>query len=276
MENNTLNFSHIPDSIRCKPLGKKKTCAFRLYNSYNPITKEMKMVSAIRIPYRDLIVDEEGNEYQLELVDKKQANGNPKYMDLWITEQMGGILLLHGKKISDSRIFQYLSMSNYNASNPNRDSSVRPIVELVDEVEGAKTRRSLKAKKREAEMMAEEMTDAEVRQYFASSGGNAHRPMETLREMLEHEAGENPDLFLKKGHTRETEINGNLKLASDADIIVFDKEDNSWIWPQGDVICPVKRGIGVSRYGTLLEHVTMSESGQRVYDRIKAELKAKD
>lgn len=272
-ENSRLSFDHVPKELRPPRLKRGQIAKFRVHGTYDPVTKKGRLVTAMRIPYKDVILNEDGEDIQIELIDRIASNGDVKYMDLWITSQTSNILLLNGSRAKDRRVYEYLMMSNINAQNPNRDPSVPKLVEPIDEVENAKMRRSLKKLKREAIRMAEDMSEEEIRAYFKGKGAVERKDIYILREMVENDAETDPEAFMSKGVTSDKKLDTELRIASKKKVIRFDQEVSAWYF--GDTeekICDVPRGIGISRYEELANFITKNENGDEIFQTIQEAL----
>ena len=144
------------------------------------------MPSIAFMPEVDRVYDKENDEY-IDIANIKSlgVGGKPIIEPVAFSKQTQGKMLLRGSKTGDREIFQYLMLSNYNKSNPNRDTSVNPLFELVEPTRIAKESREHRTLRRDAMNVAAELSAAEVREFISSMNKDAKRDMSILRDEIE-------------------------------------------------------------------------------------------
>ena len=84
------------------------------------------------VPPKDRIVDPITNDFvDIASIKTIGVGGKLSFYDIVFERDFNGILILDGSKISDHEMYEYLELTNYNASNPNRSEDVIPIFERL-------------------------------------------------------------------------------------------------------------------------------------------------
>ena len=139
----------------------RKTVAFELLN----IDRKRHKIPNANVPGRDFIFNPKTGE-TTEIVYQTESFMNPitgqteqRPKSIWFDN---GLIICNLSQRRGREMYEYLCMSNYNASNPYRDTNVRPIFEMVDDVVKAKEKLAseeqiVKAKSYVFDMNTEEM-----------------------------------------------------------------------------------------------------------------------
>ena len=271
---NEITYNNYSEDTKPKPLGRNETVLYRVYGTYDPVKKKGRLMTAVNIPATDVIQDKKtGEMVDIALIKRIGQGGVPDLMDLWIGSQTQCLLMLRGNRARDRKIYEYLEICNYNASNKNRLEDVKKIVERVDPAENARCYLKEGRLATDALMVVREMSDDEVRKFYKDSGQASTEDISILRFRLEALAQEAPKKFIRKGGTTTDSIDAILRKASSKGLIVFDRETSSWQLPDKSKICDVPRGFGKGQYPPLVDHVTGSDEGQALYKELRAELK---
>jgi hypothetical protein len=126
------------------------------------------MPSIHMIPEVDRVYDKESDDYiDIASIGSLGVGGKPVFNTIQFTKKDRGLLALRGNKTGDREIYQYLMMSNYNASNPDRDTSVVPLYKLMEPKKEAADSRKQRTLRRDAMNVAAELSAAEVREFIA-------------------------------------------------------------------------------------------------------------
>lgn len=267
-------YNLVSDSLRPKPLKRGERKTYCVYGSYDKKTGKVKrMLSALVFPNTDVVWDNEQGKYvPIALTSGVNDDGTPRLMELVITDKMGNVITVTGGKAKDHAIYEYFEMCNYNADNPSRDNSKEALIEVYSASKFAKQWRLEKIKKRDAVMIAEGLSDEEVRNWALSKGRSAERSMEVMRADVEKYAEDHADEFLGEGFSNEIQIEGKLRDAAKQGVIKLTKEKDAWVWADESKICDIKKGVGISQYKELLRYVINSSTGRDVMERIDKEV----
>ena len=233
------------------------------------------MPSIAFMPEVDRVYDKENDEYvDIANIKSLGVGGKPIIEPVAFSKQTQGKMLLRGSKTGDREIFQYLMLSNYNKSNPNRDTSVNPLFELVEPTRIAKESREHRTLRRDAMNVAAELSEAEVREFISSMNKDAKRDMSILRDEIEVMAEKDPKGFIKLSKDKNKSIQANCKLAIDKKIIEFDKKTSSFLWVgTGETIVTVPRSSKSSYLQGFTNFVLSNKNGESVYQEVVKLLK---
>ena len=233
------------------------------------------MPSIHMIPNVDRVYDKETDDYiDIASIGSIGIGGKPTMNTIQFTKKDKGLMALRGSKTGDREIFQYLSLSNYNKSNPNRDTAVNPLYELVEPSRGAKESRENRTLRRDAMNVAAELSAAEVREFISSMNKDAKRDMSILRDEIELMAEKDPKGFIKLSKDKNKSIQANCKLAIDKKIIEFDKKTSSFLWVgTGETIVTVPRSSKSSYLQGFTNFVLSNKNGESVYQEVVKLLK---
>ena len=230
--------------------------------------------AAKNVPPTDTIWDEEKQEYvDIAAVRSFTADGEHTYHEIYFYGNQGGHLILHGGRSIDQEIHSYLTLCNYNGSNPNRDTSKEIYFHLVDET--AKSEREIKNRnlKREALNIAADLTAEDLKNYIAALGQDDSRPVGVLRNELESMADNDPKSFLELVNNKQAVMKATLNRAVKKSVILFDEEQCKFSWPSGEVISIVSRNTGVDAIDELLSFCVASPKGEKVFQTIQQKSK---
>jgi len=242
----------------------------------DPQNKGMKIMPSIAfVPTVDRVFDPSKDDYvDIANISNLGVGGKPVIKPITFSKATEGKLLLRGDKTGDKEIFEYLMMSNFNASNPNRDKTIRPLFELVEPNKKAKESRDARGLRREAMNVAAELSAAEVREFIASLNKDEKRDISILRDELEIMAEKDPKQFIALSKDKNKSIQANVKKAIDKKIIAFNKETSSYLWVStGETIVQVPRSSKASYLQGFVNFVLSNKNGESVYQEIVKLLK---
>lgn len=142
----TTQFNNISDELLATvKLGSNETAIFvNLGNNADPSgiplypTQGISPIDSIYDPFRDEWLEV---AYITRAITKDDKKAIP-LGTITFEAATKGIITLSGNKAGDRALFEYLSLSNHNLSNPNRDKSKKPIFERL--IAGEKAARQLK------------------------------------------------------------------------------------------------------------------------------------
>jgi hypothetical protein len=132
-------FNNLPASLKVNALQKGTTKLYRLVNFVIDNTDQNNpnrrvWPKAIKIPTLDRILDPDTNDVlPIGVVNTVDRDGNPAINTFWVRGmENDGYFLLSGDSIQDQYFHWYFSLTNYNRSNPRRDTSIEALFEEVD------------------------------------------------------------------------------------------------------------------------------------------------
>ena len=257
--------------------GRKDVKVFKWLNmKEDPQNKgQYIMPSVAFVPTVDRVYDPSKDDYvDIANISNLGIGGKPIINPIQFSKQQKGLLLLRGDKRGDKEVYQFLMMSNANASNPNRDTSVRPLYELLEPNKKAKESRDARALKREAMNVAAELSAAEVREFVASIGKDDSKDISVLRDELETMAEKDPKQFIALSRDKNKSVQAKVKRALDKKIIVFDKTTSTYSWAStGETIVQVPRSSKSSYLQGFANFVLSNKNGESVYQEIVKLLK---
>lgn len=241
----------------------------------NPMDESKPAIPSVRqIPPIDQIWDEAKQEYvDIAAVKSVNAEGDHTFHDLYFYGNQGGYLVLSGGRGQDQEIHSYLSLCNYNVSNPNRDTTKEMLFELVDEESKVEVERRTRNIKREALNAAADLSADEVRTYIAALGQDDSKKVDVLRNTLETLADKDPQAFLDLINNKQAVMKATINRALKKGVINFDAEQSKFAWPTGEVILVVSRTTGGDHIEELISYCETNPKGEKVYSTIQSKSK---
>lgn len=241
----------------------------------NPMDPTKWAIPAVRnVPVTDEIYDPIADKYvSISAIKSINADGTNNYYQLYFFGSHGGHLILLGGRAADQEIHSYLSLCNYNGSNPSRDESKEVIFELVDEV--AKSQKETKQRnlKREALNSAADLSADDVRNYIAALGQDDTQKIEVLRNKLEEMADNDPEGFVALISNKQATMKATINRAITKGAIVFDAEQSRFTWPNGEAILTVSRTTGGDNVDELISYCVSGAKGEKVYQTLQSKAK---
>jgi len=267
--------NQLPEDIRPKPLKKGEVAIFRLYNSYNPITKEHQLMTCANIPETDVIADKDGNLYNIGYVTRYMPTGEAEFGEINLYGTNLCQIMLKGDSIKQKKLAEFLRVVNFNFTNSNRDKTIAPLIEEVDQQNQSAQIRKHRDHALDAVLMAREMSDDEVLTYYKSRGQSVDmKNIESLRLDLENSASKTPDLFLKGSAVNsETKMRAFFLSAREAHAIKFNRDLYQWEFNDGVKICGASKKIGTSIYKELYNFILANgNKGEAILNAIEEKM----
>lgn len=240
-------------------------------NPYNP--GHFIIPFAKNVPPTDIIWDEGKQQYVEIAAVRSMANDKYDFYEIFFFANSAGHLVLTGGSAEHQTIHTYLTLCNYNGSNPNRDTNKPILFWLVDEEKKSEQDRKIRNKKREALNIAHDLDMEEVRNYTASLGKDDTRPVEVLRNELEEYADKDPEAFIEMIRNQQSVQKAVLNRAIAKGVIRFEAEQSRFVWANGEVIATVARTTGGDNVEDLLAFCVSSAKGEKVYQTIASKSK---
>ena len=241
----------------------------------NPMDPTKWAIPSIKsVPPVDQIYDEKKQEYvDIAAVRTVNPEGEHTFHEIYFYGNLGGTMVLYGGRAADQEIHSYLSLCNYNGSNPNRDTSKEVIFELVDESKRSEVERKNRNLKREALNIAYDLSVEDVRNYIAALGKDDSAPVEVLRNDLESMADRDPSGFLELINNKQASMKAVVNRALLKGSIMFDTESSRFTWPNGEAILTVARTTGSDAVDELVSFCISSAKGEKVFQTIQSKSK---
>lgn len=265
-----------PELIESTKLKKGEKVVYRIHNiQRNPMDPTKWALPSVRnVPPIDQIFDEIKGEYiDIAAVKSVTADGDHSFHDMYFYGSQGGMMVLSGGIAVHQEIHSYLSLCNYNASNPNRDTTKEALFELVDESVRSEKERKNRNLKREALNAAYDLSADEVKNYVAALGQDDTRPMEVMRNELETLADNDPKGFLDLVGNKQASMKAVLNRAIAKGVIIFDHESSRFTWPNGEAILTVARTTGSDAVEELISYCVSGAKGEKVFQTIQSKAK---
>lgn len=153
--------------------------------------------AALQIPSTDIIYDDKKGEFiNIAAIERQDEKGEAVFLNIVFTASNLGYLFLNGNNPTHQKIYQFLELSNFNASNPNRSSDIEPFFARIDSKKEAQDERAMRKLIVKAVNIALELDDEKAKEVGAALGIEAET-IEEVRNLLEDYAGDNPKEFLE-------------------------------------------------------------------------------
>lgn len=265
-----------PELVKSTKLKPGEKVVYRILNiQRNPMDPTKWAIPSIKaVPPVDQIYDEKAQEYvDIAAVRTVDPKGEHSFHEIHFYGNQGGMLVLNGGRAADQEIHSYLSLCNYNASNPNRDTTKEAIFEFVDESARSEKERKNRNLKREALNAAYDLSGDEVKNFIAALGQDDTRPMDVLRNQLESMADSDPKAFLDLINNKQASMKAVINRAVSKGVILFDSESSRYTWPNGEAILTVARTTAGDAADELVSFCVSSVKGEKVFQTIQSKSK---
>lgn len=249
---------------------------YRLHNlQKNPMDPTKLAVPAAKnVPPIDTIWDEETQTYiDIAAVRTVAPTGEHTFHEIFFYGNQAGHMILVGGRALDQEIHSYLSLCNYNASNPNRDTTKEAIFERVDEEAKAEKESRTRNIRREALNAAADLSPEEVKDFAAALGKDDTKTVAVLRNELEEMADKSPEDFMKLINNKQAVMKAAINRAIKKGVIVFNQEQSRFEWPNQEAILTVARSTGSDAVDELISFCVSSAKGDKVYQTISSKAK---
>lgn len=195
---------------------------------------------------------------------------------IMFTRDQAGRIIVRGGNKREEALYEYLYLSNYNASNAGKEWFIRPnsgfIFQQVKQAETSKSFLKRKRMIRQAEEAIDIMADSKLREVAKGLSLNTDdfTDVDTIREILYKRANENPESVLKLDDDLMITYIALAKDAEKAGVIKKDISNSVWRWSDGDdIICVIVPGKSAEE--SIAQFFTL-DKGQSVYNAINSQL----
>lgn len=215
------------------------------------------MPSALQIRSTDTILDKGTGEFvHIAAIERTDMDGNPIFINIVFNASNMGYLFLNGNNPLHQKIYQYLELSNYNESNPDRNANdYEALFYRVDAQKEAKVERSLRKLIVKAINMALEMDDSKAKEVAMALGIDGEST-EEIRNALEDYAEENPEEFMEVTERASLEYESLIKEAIKKGIINNNINSQTFEWAETKKeILKYKKGPGKNYIKELADYL---------------------
>lgn len=185
-----------------------------------------------------------------------------------------GIFTINANRVEESDFYELLELSNNNASNPYRDTSVQPIYERIDEIKQASQRSDKRNYLKMSWDSIKQWNDKETKAMAAAYNIPTNQSRSVLKDILESIAEKDPEGFYKMIDSDDTKIAAIIRLSIEKGIIEFNPVENKWIYKgNGETAALLDRREGVDEFEGLKQFLKSAANGPLVTDKLKGLLK---
>ena len=140
------------------------------------------------VPGKDYVWDEKkGQTYEIFHAPKVKIEDGVQRIegqDIWLGSQTGGILICNLEEKRGRELYEYLCMSNHNASNPFRDKSKKAIIKMINVEEEAKKENEAEEARIKAQAQVFNMDTEALRRMADWAGFDATQSTTVLKRNL--------------------------------------------------------------------------------------------
>lgn len=272
------NLYSLPQSLK-KSLKKGEYAVYQLSDVY--YTSDGKFVGrTVGIPNKDTVSDSDGNIVPIAYVTGYDSDGNPTLGKVWFTvETECTVLCMSGVK--HQSLYNFLEISNYNESNPNRDPNITPLFRRIDSMSNAKQTRSQRSDRVTALKAVISMSNDEVEKFIRTNQVVGVRIVqkptgeldyEAMRDSLERWAEQNPGIVLRLTEgtksSSDAEIEKLISNGKASGLIGFDMDTKSWYGASGKAFLKVNSAKDGAQVAELISYLK-SAQGLKIYEKLK-------
>lgn len=231
---------------KIKPLLRGYKVSYRLINHVDDLVSGQKRFgAATTIPTRDSIND---NGRVVDIgVPRIVENGVVKKVKKFRVSAVGenlihnGVFELSGSNAEHVEFYEYFEVCNYNKSNPDRDESVLPIFERIDDDKEADVRSAEIDALTKALILVSQMSNAEIRDFARVRNWNLKESISVLKSRVKTFAKDEPETFVAMVDDPENKTKIVIKQALDAGIIIYQPAEHKMLWADGNTIAKLDR-----------------------------------
>lgn len=272
------DFNNIPEHLKAPKLKPKEIVHYRFYDvvSYDFFTKKKVVRQSTRIPTKDTIMDPKtGKHYDIGVFDKVQkVNGvDTIYTKPLVIKESEDVYLQQGNILQEEG-YEFLEISNFNKSNPNRDSSIPALFERIDRIQVAKANAKKIDDLGEALFFIKSMSESDVREWAAAMGKDEKDDIEFLWAEIKESAKENPVAFVKFINEPTTKDKALVKYAETAGILKYNMAEHKMHWANDTTIAKLERKDGNTYIDDFMDWINVSKNGPDVLTQIRKKNKA--
>lgn len=189
-------------------------------------------------------------------------------------QHFSGQFELIGGVVEDEEMLEYLFLSNYNESNPNRSDKVHPMFRPIDEIANSGKIKRAANKRRDALILVTEMDMVNIKNVASALNFPDFPDDEILRSKVIEWADENPEDFLELYADPTTMVKADIKRGIDKGILIYDPAGNRMLWAKGNaVIATFDRVEGADHLQQMADWCITAKNGGDVLKTIRKKIK---
>lgn len=275
-----IHYNSISDKLKSSvpPLKRGESVTFKCYQIKPDTNSPRKFTGPymLNVPVIDTIWDEGANTYvEIAYADQQSTSKGDSiavFRTIKFVAPLGEITL-KGGVANDEYMYYYLMLTNHNGDKKDRDERKEKYFYRVNVEQESKTKRKERSSKLDALNKAVSMSDEEVRDFVAATGGNDKAPIDVLRDYAESWADKDPSGFMNKANDMTANLKATIKRALDQGVLKFDKEQMQFEWADsGEPIATVPRSQGADHIKDFVELIVSEKKYEKVLPTIKKSL----
>jgi len=222
-----------------------------------------------RIPNRDTILVD-GITYDIAAIASISGDTASFYeIGFWRNE--GGYKRFDPKNARQREQLEFLLISNFNGSNPLRDTSVKALFEVFRPEDKAKKSVDSRMKKIEAITLAAALSESDCREFAASVGWNESDDIYVIKDKILDWCEKDPGGFIEAQSSRDRYVLATIKRAESRGIITRNPLENAWEWSAtGELVCTMPRTSQKDMYEGFLGWYMSEDRALRVFQEIES------
>lgn len=268
----TKEFNNVPKSVLDKlKLKKGETITYKVKGVKPDRDNPGRfLIPSKNVPPTDRIAI--GDEYvDIAYIKAVGKGGQAIRGSIWFTQSNGGVIRLTGGSRDQQELYEYLELSNYNASNENRDTGVTPIFERLDAKKDAQKELKRRGLLFKAMSIANEMTPQERRDFVAATGGDDTVDIDIINNTVEEFSEKKPERFVEIYMDKDNVMKAVIRRALRESFIEWLPVESKFQWKDSkEEICVVPRQSGGDHVEGLLFFIkTKGERGTKIFQEMK-------
>jgi hypothetical protein len=225
------------------------------------------------VPTKDRIIDEGDEVADIAYIKGYTHGDQPQFGEITFTKAMAGTITLSGDRPEERKMYEYMELCNYNASNPKRDQGINPIFKRQDYKKDKAEERSRRNLLVEALNASKKLTAVETKRLAVALNITAE-DQDEVAIRIEEFAENNPAKFLAMLENADLSIMEVADAAQKAGLILVDAQARKIMSSNKSTLYTWAPEAGVDWKEKFVQF-TKSEEGQAFYKEIQSSLKAK-
>jgi hypothetical protein len=225
------------------------------------------------VPATDRIVDDSDEVVDIAYITNYGHGNTPQFGEINFLKSQGGTITLSGGKADDMKMYEYMEICNYNASNPNRDTTIHALFRRQDYKKDKADDRKRRNLLVDAINASKKLTAVEMKRLAIALNIYAEDADE-VSIRIEEFAEKNPESFLAMLENKDLAIMEIADAALKAGLISVDPQARKIVSPTGSTLYTWAPEAGVDWKEKFVQF-TKSEEGQEFYKEIQVSLKSK-
>jgi len=279
-------YNNISDRLRSEigSIPKKGKYTFELTSTRfdrsdsDPKYHRMVGIGPKTIPSKCTIYDPYKEDYvELAYIDRYELDGTPVLGEITFeTDNIGQITCFDGR-VKDMRLFEYLKLSSWNASNPHRDQTSKPLYKEINLSKEKEQEYDILEVKDLAVSKFLTMDISDVKAYLKRLNLSTVGTDKEVKLRLRGYVVKAPKDFIDSLENKEDKTLSIIALAEELDVIHNDHSKGAWKWSNtGQVIHTYSRRFmpGDTKHKKLLDFIKEDSNGKLVLEEIETQIKS--